>query len=467
MSKFIQHRILHFDMKAMIPTADFMIKLLPEIAAMNYNMLLVEFEDKFPYKSMPEIVHPDAWTLAEFAEFRDCARANNIDIVPLVQCAGHLDYILKHEKYRHLREGDPPDDCINEWCLHDAAEPFAVFKNMVQEILDFFPDSEYFHIGGDEYNCNHECSRCHGSDRFDQFLDHVLNCTALVRDAGKKVVIWDDMFRQHNSAKLETLLKQVVPCVWQYITINEEFVERMCKVSPEVWGASKIQNNPGYRGIGAQDAVMTNVDDWALVAERYPVKGLVATVWGRNHGLSPLAQTLPESFYMIGYQGWSMKFGKITDRTAFRKDFAQKFFGLDDMPWIDKLEYQPENAAKGIQLAQEKASRNQEILKVWELFNALDCLWVYCDMCFGSNMASYPDYIRFKAPNDITFNFRDGVRITAERAEELRIRLQNELAGLFTPYLLSEYASSRLDGMLAVNDFWRDIIEKAIANKNI
>ncbi len=467
MNDFLQHRVLHFDMKAMIPTAEYMLKLLPEIAEMGYNTLLVEFEDKFPYQNLPEIVHADAWSRAEFAAFRECAASCGLSIVPLVQCAGHLDYVLKHEKYRHLREGDPPRDSTNEWCLHDPAEPFAVFQSMVQEILEFFPDSEYFHIGGDEYDCSHKCSRCQDSDRFDQFLDHVLNCTALVKSAGKKVIIWDDMFRKHDSEKLDSLLCQVIPCVWQYVGVNCEFVERMCKVSGEVWGASKIQNNPGYRGIGAQDAVMTNVDDWACVTEKYPVKGLVATIWGRNRGLSPLAQTVPESFYMIGYQGRTMTGGLISSRTAFRKEFADKFFGLEDMPWIDDLGYDPEKAAAGIKEAQSFAKRNHEILKVWELFNTLDCLWKYCDMCFGSNMASYCEYINMRASDDITFNFRDGVRITAERAEALRSRLTGELAGIFTPELLKEYAASRLDGMLAVNMFWKKIIDDAIAGKNI
>lgn len=460
-------RILHFDMKAMIPQADFMLKLLPEIAAMGYNALLVEFEDKFPYQTLPEIVHPDAWSREDFAKFRDTAAKCGISIVPLVQCAGHLDYVLKHDKFRHLREGDPPRESTNEWCLNDAEEPFKIFSMMVKEILEFFPESRYFHIGADEYNCKIPCSRCQNSDRFDQFLNHALNCTKLLKDAGKKVVLWDDMFRKHNSEKLDSLLNQVVPCVWQYIGINEDFVKRMTAVSPEVWGASKIQNDPRYRGIGAQNAVMTNVDDWADVAQRNKISGLVATIWGRNHGLSPLAQTLPESFYMIGYQGYTMTHGKITDRESFRKYFAEKFFGLADMPWADDFCYRPSEAEKGLKTASEQACRNTEILKIWNCFNAIDVLWEYCDMCFGNDMALYPRYINMIATDDMTFNFLDGCKITAERTEELKKRFRSELKDLFTPVLLEEYIASRFDGMLAVNSFWEKIIKAAIDGKKI
>ena len=138
MNNVIPMRILHFDMKAMIPKADFMLKLLLEIAKMGYNALLVEFEDKFPYESIPEIVHPDAWNREEFTLFRDTAKKCGISIVPLVQCAGHLDYILKHDKFRHLREGNPPRESTNEWCLHNAEEPFRIFSAMAKEIIELF-----------------------------------------------------------------------------------------------------------------------------------------------------------------------------------------------------------------------------------------------------------------------------------------------------------------------------------------
>lgn len=467
MSHSLSMRILHFDMKAMIPRAHFMLDLLPEISAMGYNALLVEFEDKFPYQTLPEIVHPDAWNREEFSKFRDTAAKCGISIVPLVQCAGHLDYILKHDKFRHLREGDPPRESTNEWCLNNAQEPFEIFSMMVKEILEFFPDSEYFHIGADEYNCRISCSRCQYSDRFDQFLNHVLTCTEFLKNAGKKVVLWDDMFRNHASDKLDSLLSQIIPCVWQYIGINEDFVKRMTNISPEVWGASKIQNEPCYRGLGAQDAVMTNVDDWADVAERNSISGLVATVWGRNHGLSPLAQTLPESFFMMGYQGYSMTHGRITDREMFRKHFAEKFFGLADIPLVDDFSYRPSEVEKELKNAIGSVKKNVDILKIWSCFNAIDVLWEYCDLCFGNNMAMYPRYINMTATDDMTFNFLDGVRIIAERTDELKKRFRDELGELFTPVLLEEYIASRFDGMLAVNSFWGKIIQAAIDGKKI
>lgn len=460
-------KAFHFDMKGMIPKADFMLKLLPEFSRMGYNAILVEFEDKFPYQQLQEIIHPDAWSREEFIRFRNLCGELKMEIIPLVQCAGHLDYVLKHDKYRHLRDGNPPRETTSQWCLADPTEPFKVWQTMTTEILEFFPECRYFHIGADEFNFNIPCSRCSADERFDLFIDHVIHCTKFVKAYGKKVIVWDDTFRKRESAKLDELLPMVIPCVWQYLGVDEKIVEKMCKKSPEVWGASKIQNDDRYRGMGSQSAVEKNVNDWCDVLEKFPLQGHIGTIWGRNHGLSQLAATLPQSFYMLAYLAYSLDHGKITDRKAFRKNFVKEYFGLDSAEFIDTLGTLPAYAEKLLSYASEKVSRNQEIMEIYTLFNKLDSLWEYCDACFGANCALYPKYVTNTATDDLTRNFLDGVRITQERAAELKTEFLQKLGKFFTPAVLDEYISSRFDGMLEINAFWGKIITSAYNNKNL
>ncbi|MBE6375441.1 MAG: hypothetical protein E7050_03145 [Lentisphaerae bacterium] len=460
-------KAFHFDMKGMIPKAEFMLKLLPELSRMGYNAVLVEFEDKFPYESLTEIVHPDAWSREEFSSFRELCGRLEMQIIPLVQCAGHLDYVLKHDKYRHLRDGNPPRETTSQWCLADPAEPFAIWQTMTTEILEFFPGCRYFHIGADEFNFHILCSRCSTDERFDLFIDHVIHCTKFVKAHGKKVIVWDDTFRKRESAKLDELLPMVIPCVWQYLGVDEKIVEKMCAKSPEVWGASKIQNDERYRGMGRQSAVEKNVNDWCGVLEKFPLKGHIGTIWGRNHGLSQLAATLPQSFYMLAYLAYSLNHGKITDREKFRQEFVRDYFGLESAEFIGKLGTEPVAAAAMLAEAGEKVSRNKEILEIYTLFNKLDSLWVYCDACFGENYALYPKYITNTATDELTRNFLDGVRITQERADELKAEFRLKLGELFTPALLEEYISSRFDGMLEINTLWGKIIRSAYNNKDL
>lgn len=460
-------RAFHFDLKGMLPRAAFVLKLLPELARMGYNAILLEIEDKFPFAKRPELAHADTWSLDEWKAIREQAEKLRMEIVPLVQCAGHLDYVMRHNKYRHLREGIPPRDTTSQWCLADPSEPFAIWKDMFDEIRDFFPDTEYFHIGADEFDFKLPCDRCKCEERFDFFIAHVLNCARYAVSRGCRPVVWDDTFRRRDTPLLDELLSMSVPCVWQYITLDESLLERMCRLSPEVWGASKIQNDLLYRGMGPQKAVEKNVDDWSRMNEKYGLAGHIGTIWGRNHGLSPLAANLPQSFYMLAYLGETLENGMIKDRLAFQKRFVEKYFGLEDSSFIDELGVAPAAAAVHLEAALEKASMNREILEIYRELNEIDKLFRYYDECTGFNVALYPKYIANAATDALTSNFLDGVRITGEMAAALQDSLRENLGKYFTPVLVEEFIHSRFDGILFLNEIWGGIIRRARDGKNI
>ena len=92
-------RSLHFDMKGMIPKAGYMQSLTKDIASWGFNHLLVEFEDKFPYRCCPFARHPAAYTRKQLAALD----SSGLRVIPLLQCAGHLDYLLKYPQMRELR----------------------------------------------------------------------------------------------------------------------------------------------------------------------------------------------------------------------------------------------------------------------------------------------------------------------------------------------------------------------------
>ena len=88
-------RSMHIDLKGLAPKAEYAWKLMDDLQSFGYNHILMEFEDKFPFECCPEIVHQGAYTKAELAKF-EC---KGLSVIPLMQCAGHLDYLLSHEKY--------------------------------------------------------------------------------------------------------------------------------------------------------------------------------------------------------------------------------------------------------------------------------------------------------------------------------------------------------------------------------
>lgn len=454
-------RAFHFDMKGMIPKAEYFISLLPDFSKMGYNAILMEIEDRFPYRSHPELIHPDAWSREEFTRVREAAKQNGFTLIPLLQTAGHMDYILKHNQYAALREGKSPHDTTSQWCLKNSEPVFKLWKDLADELLAFF-DAYYFHIGADEFNFSIPCDRCTCEERFGLFISHVLRCAHYICDHNRKPIVWDDTFRHRDCEELDELLSIAIPCVWQYRKIDETIIQRIQKKVPEIWGASKIQNDSTYRGMGSQKRVEKNVDDWQKILKKYPTfTGHIGTIWGRDHGLSPIAATVPQSFYMLAYLGQMLTTGKKVPRTQFQRNFAKTFFGLNKLPAIDTLGVFPEMAETSLKEALAKATRNHSILKIWQKLNELDLLGKYCDECFGYDQALFLQYQMGTVENDLTENFLDGVRITGERAEEWCQSFQREMAAFFTPNLLKEYTDSRTKGLLMVNDVWGKIISRA------
>ena len=203
-------RVMHIDLKGLAPQAEYGWKLMDDLQSFGYNYILMEFEDKFPYECCPEIVHRGAYTKAELAKFR----RDGLDVIPLMQCAGHLDYLLAHEKYACLRSKGR----TYQWNLADE-RVFDLWKDMVEEILEVYPESKYFHIGADEVELADETE-------FEQYVLHVERCVDYLKAKGLQVLIWDDVFRKHTHPVLDRLMPKVIVCVWQYRAVNEIFVEK-------------------------------------------------------------------------------------------------------------------------------------------------------------------------------------------------------------------------------------------------
>ena len=180
--KSIQCRVMHFDLKAAVPNTEFTYKLLDDLQSFGYNYVLVEFEDKFPFEVTPEIVHQGAYTKAELAQFQ----RPGLSVIPLMQCAGHLDYLLSHSKYAFLRD----NGSTYQWDLRNE-KAFELWTEMVEEILKVYPGAEYFHIGADEVKLD-------GEEGFEIYIKHVERCVDYLRAKGLKVLIWDDVFRRHS-----------------------------------------------------------------------------------------------------------------------------------------------------------------------------------------------------------------------------------------------------------------------------
>ena len=85
-----------------------------------------------------------------------CARLG-IEVIPLQQCFGHVEYILRHERYAHLR-GEQQRHFAS--CARSRRmRPTKFSANYWRTWLHCIP-SKYIHIGGDETYLLGHCEDC-------------------------------------------------------------------------------------------------------------------------------------------------------------------------------------------------------------------------------------------------------------------------------------------------------------------
>ncbi len=142
----ISWRAVHYDTKHFQEKKEYVKEFIRTLASYKINMLIWEWEDKFAYRSHPEIGAPGAFTMKEMQELTRYALKYHIQIVPLVQGLGHASYILKHPQNKHLRE-----IASNNWGFCPLNEgTYKLMFDLLKEAIEATPGSEYIHIGCDE-----------------------------------------------------------------------------------------------------------------------------------------------------------------------------------------------------------------------------------------------------------------------------------------------------------------------------
>jgi len=188
----LKHRAIHYDTKHHQDTRQYVEGFIRQLAHYKVNALVWEWEDKFAYRSHPEIGAPGAFTMAEMQALTRFARRHHVQIVPLVQGLGHVSYILKHAAHRHLRE---IADSNWEFCpLKDGT--YELLFDLWDEAIEATPGSELLHIGSDETyelgageacGCKARAERIGRDGLMQGFLRR---CVAHVEGRGRRALSW-------------------------------------------------------------------------------------------------------------------------------------------------------------------------------------------------------------------------------------------------------------------------------------
>lgn len=98
-------RVVHLDLKGAPPKISYLIRLFPLLKTLGATSLLLEYEDMFPFSgSLSDIAAHNAYSKEQLLDVLKSAKDNELEVIPLVQTFGHLEFALKRESFVHLRE---------------------------------------------------------------------------------------------------------------------------------------------------------------------------------------------------------------------------------------------------------------------------------------------------------------------------------------------------------------------------
>jgi len=168
------------------------------MARFKINTLVFEADHLF-WDGHPELHWKErGMSKAAARKVMDAAAENMIEVLPLIQSLGHMDWLFYNKKYHKLAE-DPKQPYA--YCPTDPRS-YEVVYSVYQEAVDFFKP-RYFHIGHDEVHTASRFpwrSRDTGKTVGELFLDDVLKHHAWFTERGVRIMLWGDMFLYKGEA---------------------------------------------------------------------------------------------------------------------------------------------------------------------------------------------------------------------------------------------------------------------------
>ncbi|NWQ92833.1 HEXDC Hexosaminidase, partial [Burhinus bistriatus] len=194
-------RLVHLDLKGAAPRVSYLEQVFPLVSQLGANGILIEYEDMFPFKGELEILKsPYAYSEEDIERIQQLAELHKLEVVPLVQTFGHVEFILKHEKYQHLREVERFPNSFNP----HIPDTLALLKSILSQVIEKHRHSMWIHIGADEVfhlgegmDSKNWMSRNKGNTGT-MYLKHIKEVLGFIATQyrGLRVLMWDDMLRK-------------------------------------------------------------------------------------------------------------------------------------------------------------------------------------------------------------------------------------------------------------------------------
>ena len=218
----ISLRGFHIDLKVLMHRFEYLKEFYAILPHYKYNAFLVEYEDKFPYTGILQVIRHKYHLSAEcLEELLKIAKNAHVEVIPLVQTFGHLPFLLKHKEFANIRE--IPE---NDWSLcplNPGSE--RIVREMIHQVCAKHPTAKYFHIGADEVYQLGSCPACSAfvtkGGKSKLYITWINKVAKIVKEEGKTPIIWSDYLIKYPEA-LPELDKDIIIMYWDYSATGNE-----------------------------------------------------------------------------------------------------------------------------------------------------------------------------------------------------------------------------------------------------
>ena len=415
-------RGFHLDLRIQVMTPQALRNFADELAELDMNTLVVEWEGTYSFKEHAVISNKFSYSRQEIRDFISYCEKKGIQVIPLQQSLGHVEYILRNPRYSILKE-DRKD--ISQLCPMQSEGAKELYTDLLSDMAEMH-NSDYIHIGGDETYLLGHCEECskkvaeQGKSKL--FVDHMKMITDIVIGLGKKPVMWADIILKYPEAAGE-LPRETIFVDWNYGWKVNHFgdVSALQEKGFTFWGAPSIRSHPDNWYMTTWPTHFKNQKDFIPYARQAGYDGMIMTSWSTSgvYGftwdvgydvidMEQIRNTYPMTGFRILIAAFaeSLKQQEPLNPKAFVLKYAEDRFGLKidegEKLW-EFLSVRPELIQNG------KPTRSESILDVRESYTE-----VRDGLCEIKPEKNTEEFAHFKLMADLRIHYLKFKEVEAE-----------------------------------------------------
>lgn len=325
----------YLDLRNIYPKFDNILVYIAEMSRYKLNTLVVEWEDKVPFDAMRKLRHAtQAFSEAQLALLKQACSDHFIELIPLQQTFGHLEYTLKLPEYMHLRE---TPEAPGEMCpLREGSYDLAAA--LIADMAALHPESRYLHLGCDEVWNLGQSEECKVSGRTREqisiaFMNRLIEAAC---QQGKIPIIWQDMIDRAPYEDIALLDKRAVVAIWLYSaeTVNRvapPLMDKLDRAGISYIGCPAVRCSDGEndQNYPVVENRLRNIDAWIDLAQQRQCYRIINTNWASTYGLGRPYGLFETSRYTAFYAAercWNPQ----ADRDSFLRRFLMVYHGVEN-----------------------------------------------------------------------------------------------------------------------------------------